>query len=170
MNAAYLLVVAALQTSASGSADLAVPTIPNVQPNAEQKMLKVTQQRMGQMAREMFLDKMNRQFLKSVPPYAELPDDLRKDFLRSSIPMAEEKGLTTEQGIVSYALAVLYLGPDFEKASKELQALLASDYPEVRKVHAMNEWVQTMIGHPGNVAAADQKLKQALEVSKPWGR
>jgi hypothetical protein len=132
-------------------------------------MLKMAQERMDQIARGIFLEKMNRQFLQNVPPYVELPEDLRKDFLQASIPMAEEKGLKTEQGIVSYALAVLYLGLDFEKESEELQALLQSDYPETRKVHAMNEWVQAMIGDPDNVAAADQKLKQALELSKPWG-
>jgi len=40
----------------------------------------------------------------------------------------------TEQGIASYALAVWWLGLDFEEASEALKALLECNYPEVRKV------------------------------------
>jgi hypothetical protein len=133
-------------------------------------MLKIPQERMDQVARGIFLEKMNREFLQKVPPYAELPEDLRKEFLMATIPMAEEKGLKTEQGIVSYALAVLYLGPDFETRSKALQTVLSGTLPEVRKVHAMNEWVQAIIGNPDDMTAADEKLAQALELSKPWGQ
>jgi predicted GNAT superfamily acetyltransferase len=86
------------------------------------------------------------------------------------VSAAQKKGLNTEQGIASYALAVWWLGLNFEAASAKLVALLNTDYPEVRKMHAMNEWVNAAIGAPDNIAAADEKLRQALQSTEAWGR
>lgn len=78
--------------------------------------------------------------------------------------------MKTEQGVASYALGVWWISMNFEKISKALVALLQSEYPEVRKVHAMNEWIGAYVGDPGDLAAADEKLRQALEMTKPWGK
>ena len=83
--------------------------------------------------------------------------------------LAESKGLKTEQGLASYALAVWWLGVDFEEKSQALQALMQSSYPEVRRFQAMNEWVNAMIGHPESVGAADEALKQGLRLTELWG-
>jgi hypothetical protein len=39
----------------------------------------------------------------------------------------------------------------------------------VRKVHAINEWVHTLLGDPEDVTSADEKLKQALYRTESWG-
>jgi hypothetical protein len=33
----------------------------------------------------------------------------------------------------------------------------------------MNEWVHALIGDPANISGADQKLRQALELTAAWG-
>ena len=132
--------------------------------------MELNQEEREMIANQMFLEKQNAAFLLSVPGFSELSEDLRMEFLKETKLIAETMGLRTEQGIVSYALAVWWLGIDFVELSKELESLLKSGYPEVRKVYAMNEWVNSMIGEPDNVAAADEKLKQGLTRTEPWGK
>jgi len=134
------------------------------------KMLIIRPEQMDQMARGIFIGKLDAAFSRDVPGFAELDKDDRTEFLKQSILAAESKGFKTEQGIASYSLAVWWLGLDFECSSEVLKALLESDYPEVRKAHAMNEWVQAAIGNPDNIATADKKLKQALAVTGAWGK
>jgi hypothetical protein len=134
------------------------------------KMLIIRTEQMDQMARGIFIGKLDAAFTRDVPGFVELGKDDRTEFFKQCILTAESRGLKTEQGIASYALAVWWLGLEFESASKELQALLDGDYPEVRKVHAMNEWVHAVTGDPDNIGAADEKLKQALAVTEAWGK
>jgi hypothetical protein len=133
-------------------------------------MLMIRNDQMQQMARAMFIGKVDRSFQEDVPGFRDLDIHDRDDFILEGMAAAERLGLKTEQGIVSYLLGVWWLGPEFETSSSELEALLHSDYPEVRKVHAMNEWVQTVIGDPDNIAAANQKLKEALQLTEAWGK
>lgn len=133
-------------------------------------MLKIRQEQMDQMARAMIIRKMDAAFMRDVPGFAELADADRAEFFDQSVSTAQANGLKTEQGVASYALAVRWLGLDFEAASEKLVALLNSAYPEVRKVHAMNEWVHAALGAPDDIAAADEKLIQALEVTEAWGK
>ena len=132
-------------------------------------MLKVGSQQMDQTARAMFVEKVDAAFLRDVPRFADLDKSDRNDFILQSMAAAEGTGLRTEQGIASYILAVWWLGLNFESASEVLKKLIKSEYPEVRKVHAMNEWVNAAIGEPDNIAAADEKLKEALRVTEAWG-
>lgn len=132
-------------------------------------MLKISPEQMDLMARAMIVRKLDAAFLRDVPGYADLTDGDRVEFFEQSVGAAQSKGLISEQGIASYVLAVWWLGLDFEEASEMLKTLLKSDYPEVRKVHAMNEWVHAAIGDPDDIAAADEKLTQALEITKAWG-
>lgn len=133
-------------------------------------MVIIRSQQMDQLARSIFLNKLDAACVRDIPGFAELGKDERMEFLNRSVSRAKSKGLGTEQGIASYVIAVWWLGLHFETASKELETLLKSDYPEVRKAHAMNEWVHAAIGDPDNIAAADQKLKQALDLTEAWGR
>jgi len=133
-------------------------------------MLKMTQGQMDQMARAMIAGKLDATFSRDVPGFAELTDADRAEFIEQSVEAAQLKGLMTEQGIASYALAVWWLGLNFEEASEALKALLDSNYPEVRKVHAMNEWVHAAIGDPDDIPAADSKINEALKVTDAWGK
>ena len=123
-----------------------------------------------QIANQIFIDKMNAAFARGLPEFARLAPEQRIEFLTVSKSAAEAHGLKTEQGIAAYALAVWWLGLDFVNESKELVSLLESSYPEVRKVFAMNEWVNAMIGDPDDVGAADEKLREGLNRTEAWGR
>ncbi|GAW67096.1 hypothetical protein GPEL0_01r2749 [Geoanaerobacter pelophilus] len=126
--------------------------------------------KIDELARAAFLAKLDAAFSRDLQDYVLIDQSERHQFLYLAMAMAGARGLVTEQGIASYALALWYLGADFEEKSDELQALLAGSLPEVRKVHAMNKWVETLIGDPENTASADKVLLQALKLSAPWAR
>lgn len=132
--------------------------------------MDIRSEKIDELARAAFLAKLDAAFSRDLQDYMLIDHAERHQFLSLAMTMAGAKGLVTEQGIASYALALWYLGVDFEDRSGELQALLAGPLPEVRKIHAMNKWVETVIGDPANIAAADQALFQALKLSEPWGR
>lgn len=131
--------------------------------------MEIRTEKIDDMARAAFIEKLDAAFARDLQDYIDIDRSERYEFLTLSMSLAETKGLKSEQGIASYALALWYLGIDFEDQSEELQSLLMSLYPEVRKVHAMNKWVEAFLGDPENIAAADQALRRALKVTEPWG-
>lgn len=132
-------------------------------------MLTITEEQKNQMRRERMIEKLDVAFSRDIPNFSALDDSDRRYFISEAITIANALGFETEQGAASYALAIWWLGIDFENKSKDLQELLESNYPEVRRVHAMNEWVNAVIGDPENIAAADQVMRQALEQTEAWG-
>lgn len=132
--------------------------------------MDIRSEKIEELARAAFLAKLEAAFSRELQDYVLIDQAERHQFLTLAMAMAGARGLVSEQGVASYALALWYLGADFEDKSVELQALLAGPLPEVRKVHAMNKWVETVIGDPENIAAADQALFMALKLSEPWGR
>jgi hypothetical protein len=135
----------------------------------EGKVLIIRDEQMESMTRSRFVDKLDAAFSRDLPEFAAATSEDRRTFLTLAISLAEAKGLKTEQGLASYALALWWLGVDFEEKSKELEALLESGYPEVRKIQAMNEWVNSLIGNPANIAAADEAMRRGLKLTEPWG-
>lgn len=106
---------------------------------------------------------------RGAPGFSALAASERSAFVDHAIGEAQGWGFRTSQGFAAYALALWFLEPGFPETSRYLQALLASRVPEVRKVHAMNEWVSTLLGRPEAMAAADEKLKQAFYSTQAWG-
>lgn len=131
--------------------------------------MEIRSDKIDDLARAAFFERLDAAFARDLQEYVEIDRGERYEFLSLAMALAETKGLVTEQGIASYALALWYLGIDFEERSTELDALLASLYPEVRKVHAMNRWVEAVIGDPEDIAAADQAMRRALKLTDPWG-
>lgn len=131
--------------------------------------MDIRSEKIEELARAAFLAKLNAAFSRDLQDFALIDYAERHQFLKLAMAMAGARGLVSEQGIASYALALWYLGVDFEDKSAELKALLAGPLPEVRKIHAMNKWVETVIGDPENIAAADKALFKALKLSEPWG-
>ena len=131
--------------------------------------MEIRTDQMDQFAHAAFMEKLDAAFSRDLSDFKDVDRDERHEFLSLAIALAETKGLKSEQGIASYVLALWYLGVDFEARSKELEALLESSYPEVRKVHAMNEWVEAVTGDPDDITAADKAMKHALELTKAWG-
>ncbi|WP_026840579.1 hypothetical protein [Citrifermentans bremense] len=132
--------------------------------------MDIRSEKIEELVRAAFLAKLDAAFTRDLQDYVLMDQAERHRFLTLAMAMAGARGLVSEQGIASYALALWYLGVDFEDKSVELKALLAGPLPEVRKIHAMNKWVETVIGDPENIATADQALFMALKLSEPWGR
>lgn len=133
-------------------------------------MLKLTEEQLALYGKMGFIEKLDESLSRQYPEFSKLPDEERIDFLVSSLAAAEQVGLTTEQGVASYALAAHWLGVGFESRSKHLLALLHSPLPEIRKIVAMNEWVHTILGSPDDIDSADEAMKQAFFKTEAWGR
>ena len=131
--------------------------------------MEIGSEQMNRLAHAAFMEKLHAAFSRDLPDFKEIDRDERHEFLFLAIALAEAKGFESEQGIASYALALWYLGVDFEERSQELESLLKSSYAEVRKVHAMNQWVEVAMGDPNDMPAADQAMKRALELTEAWG-
>ena len=132
-------------------------------------MLTVQKDQVVVVSRARLVEKLQTVFSRDVPGFADCTPDDRRNFLALAISLAEIKGLKTEQGLSSYALALWWLGVDFELKSRALEMLLLGDYPEVRKIYAMNEWVNAMIDDHKNIAAADEALLQGVKHTEAWG-
>jgi hypothetical protein len=131
--------------------------------------MQINEQQARRIAPAMFTQKLAGAMSRAVPEFDELSTESRAEFLEACQRAAAARGLLTEQGIAAYALATWFLGPGFEAKSPYLMALLDSGFPEVRKVHALNEWVHVLLGDPENLAAADEALKAAFYRSAAWG-
>lgn len=101
--------------------------------------------------------------------YANLSNDERADFISGSIDHSASLGLRSESAWGAYALCAWWLEIGFEARSEALDALLKSQYPEPRKVHAMLEWVQAHIEDRIDPVYSQEKLLSALETSASWG-
>lgn len=131
--------------------------------------MEIRSEKIDELARAAFTEKLDAAFCRDLQDYTHIDRNERYQFLTLAMALAETQGFTTEQGIASYTLALWYLGVDFEEQSDELAVLLAAPYPEVRRIHAMNKWVEAMIGDPDNIAAADQAINSALKQTEAWG-
>lgn len=129
----------------------------------------IREEQKKQMVRGILAQKLQAAFMRDVPGFKTLSDSDRQYFISEAMTIADAVGFKSEQGIASYAMAIWWLGVDFESKSKKLQEVLESKYPEVRRIHAMNEWVDAAIGDPESIAAADAAIEQSLELTKPWG-
>jgi hypothetical protein len=131
--------------------------------------MKVDGSQLERLTQSAFRKRLDQAMRRAVPEYAALGEEDRAGFVAEALEEAADWGLRTEQGIASYALGLWFLEPGFPGSSRYAQALLASKLPEVRKIHAMNEWVSARIGQPADMAAADEKLRQAFHATHAWG-
>ena len=132
-------------------------------------MIKLRSGQMELFTTSKYIEKLEVAFCRDIRDFSNLDVEDRRVFLLGSYLSAKSKGFLTEKGWASYALGVWWLGDLFELKSKMLCSLLASSYPEIRKVCAMNEWVSAMIDAPDNVSAADEKLRQEFYRTSAWG-
>ena len=131
--------------------------------------MKISQKQFDRIAHTALLDKLERGFRTTVPNADLLASAPLREFFESCLSDAAALGLHSEQGVASYALAAWFLEPGFVDRSRYLRPLLASAYPEVRKVYALNEWVHALLGQPQDADGADQALRQAFYSTAPWG-
>lgn len=131
--------------------------------------MKLDNRQFQRVSESVFRNRLAQAMLRGVPGFETLAAEERVAFIGAAVAEASGHGLRTEQGLAAYAVALCYLEPDFPATSHYLHALLASTLPEVRKVHAMNEWVSARIGEPDAVGVADARLKNAYGRTRDWG-
>lgn len=165
MLAIYIPLLLQLQTQ-----PVTVVQQPTEKPASTQTVTKPETRAPEDQAKSAFVEKLEAALLRDVATFAELNQEGRREFLDISMSAAEGMGLKTEQGIASYVMGVWYAGINFHEASADLEQLLKSQLPEARKVQAMNEWISSIIGNPGDIAAADEKLRNALDLTKVSGQ
>lgn len=122
-----------------------------------------------EIAQDIFFSKLSAAFARTLPEFGALSQPAQAEFLEICIDDANAHGLQTEQGIAAYALIAWFLNPGFEALSKNLPLLFASRFPEVRKVHAMNEWAHALMKNRLDEAAADEELRLAFHRTAAWG-
>ncbi|MBJ6750704.1 hypothetical protein [Geomonas anaerohicana] len=131
--------------------------------------MEIRMEQMNEVARAEFIERLDAALMRDLSDYYKIGRDQRREFLAAAVELAENKGFKSEQGMASYVLALWYLDIDFEEKSTALETLLASPLPEVRRVHALNQWVESFLGDPDNIAAADEALRKSLQLTEPWG-
>ena len=131
--------------------------------------MRIRTEQAARLAQTQFIQKLDGALSRRLPDFASLPMHDRLPLVVQCLDAAERRGLRSEQGLASYALAAWFLGVGFETRSARLLVLLTRSLPEVRRVYAMNEWVRLMIGAPDEVAAADAVLVPALQRTAAWG-
>ncbi|UPU34823.1 hypothetical protein M1B72_15385 [Geomonas paludis] len=131
--------------------------------------MEIRIEQMNEVARAEFIERLDAALMRDLSDYYKIGRDQRREFLAAAVELAENKGFKSEQGMASYVLALWYLDIDFEEKSTALETLLVSPLPEVRRVHALNQWVETVLGDPDNIAAADEALTKSLQLTEPWG-
>lgn len=130
--------------------------------------MRLYSDQMELIANSKFIEKLDLTFCRDVSGFSDIAEQDRHEFLIGCLFLAKRNGLLTEQGIASYALGAWWLGESFEEKSRYVHALFASNFPEVRKVYAMNEWVSAVLGAPENMTSADERLKRAFYRTSDW--
>lgn len=131
-------------------------------------MIQLSPDQAKLMAQGQFLTSLENKLCRQIPEFSELSPERRAQFLVSCFRSAQALGLVSQQGIASYTLAAWWLGIGFEQKCDNLQRLFKSQFAEVRKVYAMNEYAHTLIGNPQRLDLADQTLRQAFFRSAAW--
>lgn len=131
--------------------------------------MKVHARQLQQLGEARLRRKVNTAMVNHAEGFAQLSAEQRSAFMDEALAEARNWGFRSEQGLGAYALALWFLDTDFPASSRYLQALLESTTLEVRKVHAMNEWVSSRLGHPDEPGIADERLRQAYHFTAPWG-
>lgn len=131
--------------------------------------MEIRTERIDAAALVAMVDRLDAAFVRDLSDYHRIEPDQRREFLAAAVELALIKGFTSDQGIASYVLALWYLDIDFEEKSEALQSLLASPLPEVRRVHAMNRWVEAILRQPDDTTAADEAMRDSLKLTAPRG-
>lgn len=131
--------------------------------------MQLSESQLETIGRRMLIEKMNRSFCKSLQDFAKICAVDRGTFLENCMTAARLLDFNSEQGIASYALGAWWLDIGFEQQSKYIIGILNTKLPEIRKVHAMNDWIHARLKSPADPNKADQALRDALSRTTAWG-
>lgn len=133
-------------------------------------MLKFSAAQMNAMGESMFRERADQALRARVPGWADEPRAEREAFLQDCLERARAHRLTSEQGIISYALGAWWLGSGFEHASALLLQMLAAPLPELRRCQGMNDWVADQLHRDATPDSGDDAIRRSFALTEPWGR
>lgn len=131
--------------------------------------MKIGAEQLANLSERMLIQKLDGSFRKSLEEFADLPEPERIEFIEQCAEAARARGLLSEIGIASYALGAWWLDLGFEEQSPLVIRMFATDLPEVRKIHALNEWIHGRLAAPAEPSLADNALRAAFQRTTPWG-
>jgi hypothetical protein len=132
-------------------------------------MNQISSEQLGQMGNRAFRERLRLSLARNDSDYSAMPATAQHEFVVASHEHARLLGLHGESAIAAYALGALWLGVGFEDGSALLQRLLGTSVPEVRKVHAMSEWVRDQLGATSTPGSGDTALRKSFALTAPWG-
>ncbi|MFG6462505.1 hypothetical protein ACG04Q_13080 [Roseateles sp. DXS20W] len=132
-------------------------------------MLNLRDDQMQRLGEAGFSRRLAESLARHDTDFAAMAADAQQAFVAAAIAQARQVGFRTEQGIAGYALGALWLGVGFEQAQPLLLRVLQGPLPEVRRVHALGEWVHDQLGPAATPASGEAALRRSFELTQPWG-
>ena len=132
-------------------------------------MLRFSEAQFAQLGRLQFLRKADYVLGNSVAEWAQSESAGRREFAGMCLDRSARYGLRSEQSVFAYIYCAVWLGQMFEEASPLLLRLLNSTLPELRKSHAMCEWVRDRIRRSATPVSGDAAIRRSVEYTTPWG-
>ena len=132
-------------------------------------MTRITADQMEHMGSRTFRERLRASLARNDIDFAAMPSSTQDEFVVACHEQAQRLGLRGESAVAAYALGALWLGVGFEEASPLLKKLLDTSVPEVRKVHAMSEWVRDHLGATSTPQSGDAAIRRSFALTAPWG-
>ena len=133
-------------------------------------MLAFSAAQIAQAEHDRFFGKADRALAARVPEWAQSGLAERREFVERCLARAAGYGMASEQSVMAYALAALWMGLGFEDESPLLKQLLRAPAPELRKAHGLSEWVADQLGPVATPASGDAAIRRSFALTEPWGR
>jgi hypothetical protein len=138
-------------------------------PDSTSAMIHTTASQMQHLGDQAFRERLRASLARNDVDFAAMSAAAQHAFVAASHGHARLLGLRSEQAVAAYALGALWLGVGFEEASPLLQRLLRTSVPEVRKAHAMSEWVRDQLGATSTPQSGDAAIRKSFALTAPWG-
>jgi hypothetical protein len=132
-------------------------------------MSQISANQMRHMGDQAFRERLRASLARNDVDFAAMPTGAQREFVTASHEHARLLELRGEQAVAAYALGALWLGVGFEETSPLLQKLLSTSVPEVRKTHAMSEWVRDHLGATSTPDSGDAAIRKSFALTAPWG-
>jgi len=132
-------------------------------------MSQIAANQMRHMGDQAFRERLRASLARNDVDFAAMPTGAQRELVTASHEHARLLELRGEQAVAAYALGALWLGVGFEETSPLLQKLLSTSVPEVRKTHAMSEWVRDHLGATSTPDSGDAAIRKSFALTAPWG-
>ena len=133
-------------------------------------MLRFSAEQFAQLGRLQYLRKADHVLANNIPAWARSDHPGRREFAGMCLDRSARYGLRSEQSVLLYTCCAVWLGQMFEEVSPLLLLLLNSPLPELRKTHAMCDWVRDQLRPGATPVSGDAAIRRSLRLTTAWGR